>query len=76
MKTTGRAPKCGSADLLAVEPGLYNSFPIGFCKCKNSEVCLPQLRLYRRVDCPGVYGEARQSTWHDENKKDRGHFPE
>lgn len=30
MKTTGRCPKCGSADLLAVEPGLYNSFPIGF----------------------------------------------
>lgn len=59
MKTTGRCPKCGSADLLAVEPGLYNSFPIVFfCKCKNSEVCLPQLRLYRRVDCPGVYGEA------------------
>ena len=30
VKTTGRCPKCGSADLLAVEPGLYNSFPIGF----------------------------------------------
>lgn len=30
MKTTGRCPKCGSADLLAVEPGLYNSFPIVF----------------------------------------------
>ena len=56
MKTTGRCPKCGSADLLAVEPGLYNSFPIVFFV--NAEVCLPQLRLYRRVDCLGVYGEA------------------
>ena len=58
MKTTGRCPKCGSADLLAVEPGLYNFSHRFFCKCKNSEVCLPQLRLYRRVDCLGVYGEA------------------
>ena len=30
MKTTGRCPKCGSTDLLAVEPGLYNSFPVSF----------------------------------------------
>ena len=29
MKRTGRCPKCGSTDLLAVEPGLYNSFPTG-----------------------------------------------
>ena len=30
MKNTGRCPKCGSMDVLAVEPGLYNSFPVGF----------------------------------------------
>ena len=30
MRNTGRCPKCGGTDLLAVEPGLYNSFPIGF----------------------------------------------
>ncbi len=30
MKRTGRCPKCGGTDLLAVEPGLYNSFPTGF----------------------------------------------
>lgn len=30
MKRTGRCPKCGGRDLLAVEPGLYNSFPTGF----------------------------------------------
>ena len=30
MKTTGRCPKCGGTDLLAVEPGLYNSFPVSF----------------------------------------------
>ena len=30
MRNTGRCPKCGSTDLLTVEPGLYNSFPIGF----------------------------------------------
>lgn len=29
MKRTGRCPKCGGTDLLAVEPGLYNSFPTG-----------------------------------------------
>ena len=30
MRNTGCCPKCGGTDLLAVEPGLYNSFPIGF----------------------------------------------
>lgn len=30
MKRPGRCPKCGGTDLLAVEPGLYNSFPTGF----------------------------------------------
>ena len=29
MKRTGCCPKCGSTDLLVVEPGLYNSFPTG-----------------------------------------------
>ena len=30
MRNTGRCPKCGGTDLLTVEPGLYNSFPVGF----------------------------------------------
>lgn len=69
MKTTGRCPKCGgSADLLAVESGAVQFFSHRFCKCKNSEVCLPQLRLYRYeiMDCPESMEKLRQSTWHDE----------
>ena len=30
MKATGRCPKCGSTELYSPEPGLYNSFPLGF----------------------------------------------
>ncbi len=67
MKTTGRCPKCGSADLLAVEPGLYNSFPIGFFV--NAKI---QRYVCRTCGDPDELSAAesmaklRQSTWHDE----------
>ena len=31
MHNTGHCPKCGGTDLLTPDPGLYNSFPMGFC---------------------------------------------
>lgn len=72
MKTTGRCPKCGSADLLAVEPGLYNSFPIGFFV--NAKIVNAKIQRYVCRSC-GYTEEwiaqesmekLRQSTWHDE----------
>ena len=49
MKTTGRCPKCGSADLLAVEPGLYNSFPIGFFV--NAKIVNAKIQRYVCRSC-------------------------
>ena len=54
----GTAPNAAARTCWQWSRGCTILFPSVFCKCKNSEVCLPQLRLYRRVDCPGVYGEA------------------
>lgn len=73
MKTTGRCPKCGSADLLAVEPGLYNSFSIGFfvnakiqryvCRsCGYTEEWIAQESMEKLRRLPGM----------TKNKKDRG----
>lgn len=59
MKTTGTLPQMRQRGPAGSGAGAVQFFSHRFfCKCKNSEVCLPQLRLYRRVDCPGVYGEA------------------
>ena len=71
MKTTGRCPKCGSADLLAVEPGLYNSFPIGFFVNAAAAAAIQKSGLPRSLwrSCGSLLGMTK-------NKKDRGHFPE
>ena len=59
MKTTGRCPKCGSADLLAVEPGLYNSFSHRFfCKCKNQRYVCRSCGYTEEWIAGGVHGEA------------------
>ena len=34
MKKTGRCPKCGATDSVAVPPGRYNSFPVSFGSVK------------------------------------------
>ena len=70
MKTTGRCPKCGGTDLLAVEPGLYNSFPIGFFT--NAK-----FQRYVCRSCGYTEGwiaeesmeKLRQSSWQDEKLK-------
>ena len=82
MKTTGRCPKCGSADLLAVEPGLYNSFPIGYfdepLRGTFAAEAAPQKKIGRirgyinnqypnaRTNYDTSMEKLRQSTWHDE----------
>ena len=58
MKQSKSCPKCGSTDLLAVEPGLYNSFPTGFfsnariqryvcCRCGYAEEWVDSRDLYQ-----------------------------
>ena len=67
MKTTGRCPKCGSADLLAVEPGLYNSFPIGFFVNAKIQIYVGHSCGYTEEWIAQESMEKlRQSTWHDE----------
>ena len=67
MKTTGRCPKCGSTDLLAVEPGLYNSFPVGFFATAKI-----QRHICRSCGYPEEWvaeesmEKLRQSTWQGE----------
>ena len=60
MKTTGRCPKCGSADLLAVEPGLIRKKFLKWqdvCRsCGYTEEWIAQESMEK----------LRQSTWHDE----------
>ena len=68
MKTTGRCPKCGGTDLLAVEPGLYNSFPVSFFT--NAKI--PRY-VCRSCGYPVEWiaveslEKMRLSTWHDEH---------
>lgn len=66
-------PKCGSADLLAVEPGLYWSF-IVFVNAKIQRYVCRSCGYTEEVDCRESMEKLRQSTWHDENKK-TGPFP-
>ena len=77
MKTTGRCPKCGSADLLAVEPGLYNSFPIGFLKMQKFRGMSAAAAAIQKSGLPrSLWRSCGSLLGMTKNKKDRGHFPE
>jgi len=58
MRNTHRCPKCGSADIITVEPGLYNSFPVSF---------FAQAKLERWVCCTCGYSE----EWVEQDKLDK-----
>ena len=75
MRKSGFCPKCGSADLVVVEPGLYNSFPAGMFAAARLEryVCLDcgfseewveeaALEKVRKFYGTSVSGDAEETT--------------
>jgi len=58
MRNTHRCPKCGGTDVIAVEPALYNSFPVGI---------FAQAKLERWVCCTCGYSE----EWVERDKLDK-----
>ncbi len=58
MRNTHRCPKCGGTEIITVEPGLYNSFPVGF---------VTQAKLERWVCCTCGFSE----EWVEQDKLDK-----
>ena len=52
---------------LAVEPGLYNSFPVGFfVNAKIQRYVCRIAKTIQKSGLPESMEKLRQSTWHDE----------